>query len=188
MIAIGSIAAAFMYNELLQLVEVAYPVFEDRAAFFANLEISVSVLSWLFQGFVVAWLIRRFELQGALATIPIVALLSFVALTVAPLLVVLAVGQVARRAGEYGIAKPSREVLFTIVDAETKYKAKNFIDTVLQRGSDVVGVWMYLLCRAACARLICRRRSTAWFRHRSLDLVFAFERRPQALPEPAAVA
>ena len=148
-IAIGSIAAAFMYNELLQLVEIEYPVFEDRAAFFANIEIAVSVLSWLFQGLVVAWLIRRFELRGALATIPIVALISFVALTISPLLAVLAVGQIARRAGEYGIAKPSREVLFTIVDAETKYKAKNFIDTVLQRGSDVVGVWMYLLMSTA---------------------------------------
>ena len=148
-IALGSIAAAFMYNELLQLVEVEYPVFADRAAFFANLEIAVSVLTWLFQGFAVAWLIKRFELQGALAAIPLVALLSFVALIVAPVLAVLAAGQVARRAGEYGIAKPSREVLFTIVDAETKYKAKNFIDTVLQRGSDVVGVWMYLVMSTA---------------------------------------
>jgi AAA family ATP:ADP antiporter len=148
-IAIGSIAAAFMYYELLHLVEQEYPDFADRAAFFANLEIAVSVLAWLFQGFVVAWLIRRFELQGALASMPIVALLSFVALAIVPVFGVLAAGQIVRRAGEYGIAKPSREVLFTIVDAETKYKAKNFIDTVLQRGSDVVGVWLHLVMSTA---------------------------------------
>jgi AAA family ATP:ADP antiporter len=67
---------------------------------------------------------------------------------------VLAAGQVLRRAGEYGIAKPSREVLFTIVDAETKYKAKNFIDTVLQRGSDLVGVWLFALFHGAGVGLV----------------------------------
>jgi AAA family ATP:ADP antiporter len=56
---------------------------------------------------------------------------------------------VLRRGGEYGIAKPSREVLFTVVDAETKYKAKNFIDTVLQRGSDLVGIGLVTLAHAA---------------------------------------
>ena len=144
-IAIGSIAAAFMYNEVLYLVEREYPVFGDRARFFANLEIGVTVLTWVFQGFVVSWLIRRFDLQGALATIPLLSLLSFAALAAMPFLTVLAAGQVLRRAGEYGIAKPSREVLFTIVDTETKYKAKNFIDTVLQRGSDTIGAWLHLL-------------------------------------------
>jgi AAA family ATP:ADP antiporter len=48
-----------------------------------------------------------------------------------------------RRAGEFGVAKPSREVLFTAVDPESKYKAKNFIDTVVQRGSDTGASWMH---------------------------------------------
>jgi AAA family ATP:ADP antiporter len=148
-IAIGSIAGLFMYNELLRLVEQAYVDLASRAQFFGRLDTAVNVLAWVFQGFVVSWLIRRFELAGALITIPIVALLSFAALAAAPVLAFLAAGQIVRRAGEYGIAKPSREVLFTSVDAETKYKAKNFIDTVLQRGSDVVGVWMYLLMSTA---------------------------------------
>ena len=77
----------------------------------------------------------------------------------------LAAGQVLRRGGEYGIAKPSREVLFTVVDAETKYKAKNFIDTVLQRGSDLVGIGLVTLAHAAgfgLARLrVDRRRADA---------------------------
>jgi AAA family ATP:ADP antiporter len=59
-----------------------------------------------------------------------------------------------RRGGEYGIAKPSREVLFTVVDAETKYKAKNFIDTVLQRGSDLVGIGLVTLAHAAGLGLV----------------------------------
>jgi len=108
----------------------------------------------VFQGFVVGWLIRRVELRGALVTIPVLALGSFLALAAAPVLLVLAAGQVLRRAGEFGIAKPSREVLFTVVDAETKYKAKNFIDTVMQRGSDLVGVWLFAAFHGAGVGLV----------------------------------
>ncbi len=153
-IAIGSIAAAFMYNELLRLVESGYPDLATRGQFLGRLDFAVNVVSWLFQGVVVGWLIRRFELTGALVAIPVAALLSFLALASAPLLIVLAGGQVLRRAGEYGIAKPSREVLFTVVDAETKYKAKNFIDTVLQRASDLIGVWLFPMLQAAGVGLV----------------------------------
>jgi AAA family ATP:ADP antiporter len=148
-IGIGSAAGVFMYQELLALVGDTYPDLETRTQFFARLDTAVNILAWVFQGFVVAWLIRTINLSGALVTMPIVALLSFAALAFAfvaamPILAVLGAGQVMRRAGEFGIAKPSREVLFTIVDAETKYKAKNFIDTVMQRGSDLVGVWTHV--------------------------------------------
>ena len=93
-------------------------------------------------------------MSGALVAIPIAALVSFVALAVVPTLAMLAAGQILRRAGEYGVAKPSREVLFTVVDAEAKYKAKNFIDTVMQRGSDMVGVWLYTLVQAGGVALV----------------------------------
>ena len=153
-IALGSIAAAFMYNELLRLVAAGYPDLESRAQYFGRLDFLVNLAAWVFQGFVVGWLIRRFELAGALVTMPIAALASFVVLAVSPLLLVLAAGQILRRGGEYGIAKPSREVLFTVVDAETKYKAKNFIDTVLQRGSDLVGIGLVTLAHAAGLGLV----------------------------------
>jgi AAA family ATP:ADP antiporter len=148
-IALGSIAAAFMYSELLRLVAAEYPDLESRAQFFGRLDFLVNVTAWFFQAVIVGWIIRRFELTGALVTVPVAALLSFLVLAAAPVLFVLAAGQVLRRGGEYGIAKPSREVLFTVVDAETKYKAKNFIDTVLQRGSDLVGIGLVTLAHAA---------------------------------------
>ena len=148
-IALGSIAAAFMYNELLRLVAADYPDLESRAQYFGRLDFLVNLAAWFFQGVVVGWLIRRFELSGALVTMPIAALGSFLVLAASPVLLVLAAGQILRRGGEYGIAKPSREVLFTVVDAETKYKAKNFIDTVLQRGSDLVGIGLVTLAHAA---------------------------------------
>ena len=153
-IAIGSVAGLFMYNELLRLVEANYPDLATRAQFFGRLDTAVNVVAWLFQGLVVGWLIRRFELSGALVAIPIAALVSFAALAAMPTLAVLTAGQVLRRAGEYGIAKPSREVLFTVVDAEAKYKAKNFIDTVMQRGSDMAGIWLYTLVQSMGVALV----------------------------------
>jgi AAA family ATP:ADP antiporter len=153
-IALGSIAAAFMYNELLRLAGESYPELGTRARYFGRLDFAVNLTAWLFQGVVVGWLIRRFELAGALVTVPVAALLSFLALAASPVLLVLAAGQVLRRGGEYGIAKPSREVLFTVVDAETKYKAKNFIDTVMQRGSDLVGIGLVTLAHSAGVGLV----------------------------------
>ena len=148
-IGIGSVTSTFMYNELLYHVEAAYPDLSARATFFSRLDFSVNLLAWMFQGFVVARLIRRFDLTGALISMPIIALLSFAWLAATPILMSLAGSQVVRRAGEMGIAKPCREVLFTVVDGETKYKAKNFIDTVLQRGGDMIGVWLHLLLHSA---------------------------------------
>jgi AAA family ATP:ADP antiporter len=153
-IAIGSIAAAFMYNEFLRFVEAGYPDLATRGAYLGRIDLAVNITAWVFQGLVVGWLIRRFELTGALVAIPLASLASFFALAAGPVLLVLAAGQVLRRAGEYGIAKPSREVLFTVVDAETKYKAKNFIDTVMQRGSDLVGVWLFAAIHAAGVGLV----------------------------------
>jgi ATP:ADP antiporter, AAA family len=153
-IGIGSIVGAFMYYELLHLVEASYPDLASRGQFLGRLELTVSVGSWVFQAFVVGWLIRRFQLTGALVTVPLASLTSFLALAAAPILLVLAAGQVVRRGGEYGIAKPSREVLFTVVDAETKYKAKNFIDTVLQRGGDLAGIWLFSIVQAAGAGIV----------------------------------
>jgi ATP:ADP antiporter, AAA family len=148
-IAIGSITGVFMYNELLRLVEANYSELATRAQFFGRLDTAVNVVAWLFQGIVVGWVIRKFEVAGALVVIPILALLSFVTLAVVPTLMILAGGQIVRRAGEFGIAKPSREILFTVLDAEAKYKAKNFIDTVMQRGSDMVGIWLFFLIQSA---------------------------------------
>ena len=57
---------------------------------------------------------------------------------------VLLVTQVIRRAADYGLGKPSREMLFTVLNAESKFKSKSLIDTVLQRGADTAGQWLYV--------------------------------------------
>ena len=67
---------------------------------------------------------------------------AFVAVAISPILMVLLAVQVVRRVSEYAIARPGREMLFTVVDQESKYKAKNVIDTVVYRVGDLSSAWV----------------------------------------------
>jgi AAA family ATP:ADP antiporter len=77
-----------------------------------------------------------------LVAVPLVVAGGFVWLAFAPTFAVLAVVMITRRAGEYALVRPGREMLFTVVPAAAKYKAKNFIDTVVYRGSDALSAWL----------------------------------------------
>ena len=79
----------------------------------------------------------------ALAVLPFVTLAGLLALALAPVLATLVVMQVVRRACQYGLAKPAREVLFTGVDRSERYKAKSLIDTVVYRGGDALTGWAF---------------------------------------------
>jgi AAA family ATP:ADP antiporter len=142
-LALGATAGTFMYLELQRMAWASYPDTAARTAFFARLDLAVNLLAFVLQGFVTTRIIRRFGVTGGLVAMPVVALGTFVWLMMVPMLLPLAISQVVRRAGEFGVAKPSREVLFTAVDPESKYKAKNFIDTVVQRGSDMMASWAH---------------------------------------------
>ena len=155
LIALGSIAGVFMYNELLRLVEAATRTLRRARNTSARVDFAVNA-----HGMAVPGRRRRLadpalRAAGRPGCGPRSFRSSHSSRSRLPrFLVVLAAGQVVRRGGEYGIAKPSREVLFTAVDAETKYKAKNFIDTVMQRGSDMVGVWLFFAVQAAGVGLV----------------------------------
>jgi AAA family ATP:ADP antiporter len=148
-IAIGSVAGTFMYLELLELAAERYSDAAARTGFFARLDLAVNLVSLLLQGLVATRIIGRFGVTGGLVTMPLAAFASFIWLVLAPFLMTLAISQVLRRAGEFGIGKPAREVLFTVVDPETKYKAKNVIDTVVQRASDMGASWLHGALNAA---------------------------------------
>jgi AAA family ATP:ADP antiporter len=148
MLALGAVAGTFMYLELQRIAAAAYTDTALRTAFYARLDLGVNLLAFILQGVVTTRIIRRFGVTGGLVSMPVVALGSFIWLVLAPFLFPLAISQVLRRAGEFGVAKPSREVLFTAVDPESKYKAKNFIDTVVQRGSDTGASWLHGLLQA----------------------------------------
>lgn len=143
-IVIGQVIGAFMYNEQQKFAVSAFATVADRTAFFANMEIAVNVMSLVFQVVVVTWLTRRGSVALSLSAMPVLVGASFVALALFPVASVFLATQVLRRAADYGLAKPPREMLFTVLAPESKFKSKSLIDTAMQRGADVFGQWLYL--------------------------------------------
>lgn len=170
MIVMGQILGAFMYNEQAKYVEAAYSGLTERAALFAKIDLASNVLAFIMQTAVVGWLTARRGLRTTLPAIWSLMAASFAILTMFPSGALLLTTQVLRRAGDYGLFKPAREMLFTVLSPETKFKSKSLIDTALQRGSDSVGNAIYVLvagsglaviagiCAAACVLLIVAAR------------------------------
>ena len=116
---------------------------------FVNRPLVVNVLTLLVEIFLTNRLIGRFGVALLLMVLPLLNVVGFGALVVAPTLVVIVVFQVLRRVVEYALARPVREILFTVVSREEKYKAKNFIDTVIYRGSDAMSGWLSSFLKGA---------------------------------------
>ena len=118
---------------------------EARTEYFANVNFAVSIVTLIFQFLAVGWLMKRVGLGLTLGLLPVAYLIGITALAFSPTIAVLAVVSVIGRAAEYGICNPAREVLFTAVNREDRYKAKSFIDTVVRRGGDsaVGGVYKF---------------------------------------------
>jgi AAA family ATP:ADP antiporter len=86
--------------------------------------------------------IARFGVGAGLLLNPIIMVVAFLAMAFSPVLMVLGGIQIFRRVAEYAVAKPTREMLFTVVDQESRYKAKNVIDTVIYRFGDFSAAWI----------------------------------------------
>jgi AAA family ATP:ADP antiporter len=138
-----AITSTFLY---FQQAEIARQSFADRGArtaFFARVDLWVNVLTLGAQLFLTGRLLRTIGVGLTLAMLPALSVLGFGTLAMTPTIAVLVVYQVLRRAGNFAFARPTREVLFTVVPREDKYKAKSFIDTVIYRTGDQVGAWSY---------------------------------------------
>lgn len=145
LIVLGQVLGAFMYQEQARYVEQAYGTLGERAALFARIDLAVNLLALLLQGAVVGWLAARAGLRLALGFVPLLLIGSLVLLALLPLGMVLLATQVFRRAVDYGLFKPVREMLFTVLNPESKFKSKSLIDTLLQRGGDSLGQFSYPL-------------------------------------------
>ena len=145
LVVLGQIIGGFMYQEQAEYVEAAYSSLESRAALFAKIDWATNGLALVFQAGVVGWLAARGGLRAALGAVPVLLLGSFVLLALAPVGAVLIATQVLRRAIDYGLFKPTREMLFTVLNPESKFKSKSLIDTVLQRGGDSLSQATYPL-------------------------------------------
>lgn len=137
------VSGGFLYR---LKAEFAYQYFEarsERIAFFANIEIASNTLTLLLQFFVTGQLLQRRGVGFTLLILPVATMFAFGALGAVTSLTTIAIADILRRAGNYALAKPAREVLFTVVPREQKYKSKSFIDTVVYRGGDSAVSWMY---------------------------------------------
>lgn len=145
LIVLGQVLGGYMYQEQARYVETAYATLGERAALFARIDLAVNLLSFVFQGAVVGWLAARGGLKLALGFVPLLLIGSLVLLALVPVGAVLLATQVFRRAVDYGLFKPTREMLFTVLNPESKFKSKSLIDTLLQRGGDSAGQLTYPL-------------------------------------------
>ena len=135
--------ATFLYFAQAHIIAESFDDPARRTALFAWIDLAVNVLTIFAQVFVTGRLVAWLGMPLTLALIPMLMVLGFIALGLLPLLSVLIGFQIMRRAGNYAITRPAREVLFTVVGREAKYKAKNFIDTVIYRGGDAISGWVF---------------------------------------------
>jgi len=138
-----AVLLGFVYFELAKLVAATYSDPGERTTLFAQIDLAVNVLTLLGQLFVVAKFVEKLGVGMALALPAALGIAGFATIGVWPVLAVLVVFQIVRRAADYAIARPAREMLFTVVGREQKYKSKNFIDTVVFRGGDAASGWIY---------------------------------------------
>ena len=132
-----------LYNEQAAIARQFFIEDAARTAYYANIDLAVNTLSILVQVFLTRWLLRRHGVAPLLLLPAIAILIGFSLLTLSPLPILVAIVQVVTRAGEFSLAKPARETLYTRVDRESRYKAKAVIDTVVYRGGDLTFVWVH---------------------------------------------
>jgi len=138
-----------LYFQQANLVAEAFANRGERIGFYARVDLLVNMLTIIFQVYLTARIIRWLGVGVTLAIIPALMALGFIALGLYPTLAVLVVVQVAYRAGRYGLTKPAREILWTVLGREAKYKSKPFLDAAVYRGGDLLSGWIYTGLAAA---------------------------------------
>lgn len=128
----------FLYFEQLQLVKETFKDTAQRTRVFSAMDTTVQSLTILCQIFITGRLASRRGVGFLLTLVPIAMVIGLLALASFHTFAVLAVVIIARRVGEYAFVRPGREMLFSHVDTETKYKAKNLIDVPIYRGGDAL--------------------------------------------------
>ena len=138
---IASLLGTALYMFTAKLVEVEIPDPDGRTQFFSNINNATNALALIGQLFVVKHVVKRFGIGMSLSLLPIASIAGFALLAFEPTLGVVALVTIFRRALGFGVGKPTSDMLYSVVTPEEKYKTKNFIDTAVYRGSDVIGTW-----------------------------------------------
>ncbi|MGE0448824.1 MAG: NTP/NDP exchange transporter [Vicinamibacterales bacterium] len=139
-----TVLTTFLYFQQAALVDRAIADRAIRTRFFANIDLLVNLIALVTQTFATGRFMQAFGVVSALVFLPALSVVGFGALGLLPTIGVLMTFQVLRRAGNFAVNRPAREVLFTVVSPEDRYKTKGFIDTFVYRAGDQIGAWAYL--------------------------------------------
>ncbi|GJL69795.1 MAG: MFS transporter [Nitrospirales bacterium] len=141
--------STFLYFQQAQIIRDAFVDSAARTTVFANMDFATNALTLILQIFLTGRIVKAIGIAWTLSLVPLLLAVGFLMLSFAPVLWVIVVLQVLRRAGNYAIMRPAREMLFVVLSREQKYKAKNFIDTTVYRSGDSISAWVYAGFKAA---------------------------------------
>jgi AAA family ATP:ADP antiporter len=119
-----------------------YSAIESRTQAIADIDLMVNICTSVVLLLGLGPLLQRFGVTWGLMLNPLVMIPAFIGVLLSPSLFMIQLIQVVRRVGQYAIARPSREICFTVVDQNSRYRAKNVIDTVVYRFGDLSSAWM----------------------------------------------
>jgi AAA family ATP:ADP antiporter len=138
---IASLLGTALYMFMTDLVGDAFASTDERTRTFAFIDAATNIMAMLVQLLIVKRAVRSFGVGVTLSLLPIVSFIGFALLSVNPTFLLVAAVQAVRRAIGFGFSKPTNDMLYSVVTPEEKYKSKNFIDTAVYRGGDLIGTW-----------------------------------------------
>ena len=133
--------SSFVYFELKNLLSDFSR--SERSVIWAQMDLAVNILAISTGLFATGRIVTKFGMPATIAIIPIIICIGLLVLAISPLLGVVMILQIIRRAGNYAVTRPAREMLFTLVNQETRFKAKPVIDIVAYRGGDMLTAWLF---------------------------------------------
>ena len=148
-VALLSLGGTFLYLQQVEVVGKLSSHSGERIALFAKIDQYASLLTIAVQFIATGKIIKRFGAGPAAAFLPLIFTIGFLALWASSLLIIVIAFNAVQRAANFAISNPAREILFTVVNREEKYKAKNVIDNVVFRGGDVAFSWLFTSLRGA---------------------------------------
>jgi len=140
-----AVTSTFLYFQQAAVVSHAFSSRAAQTQFFASVDLGVNVLTLAIQLFLTGRILRWFGVGTSLSMLPAASAIGFGAVALLPSLASVVAFQLVRRAGNFAIARPTREILFTVLPREDRYKAKSFIDTAIYRLGDQIGAWSFAL-------------------------------------------
>ena len=156
-----------MYFYMAEMVSLEFPNTDEQTRVFAFLNTVTTAASFIGQLLIVRHSVRKLGVGVTLAIMPIVAMIGFTILAVNPTFIVLAALQALLRSIGFGLTKPTSDMLYSVASPEARYKAKNFIDTAVYRGADLVTIWIIRLMSTVgmglgAVSVVCIPLAIAW--------------------------